>query len=98
MRRANAPILAAEEPSVRGQSHDPSVITTHGRLSRKTSRRASLVKGKAIGSQPGSTRSTVTPPMVTGLTGNEEIPLLIVGLLELQFVCLEEERQMTVTE
>ena len=50
------------EPSVGGQPHDPIVITTHGGMSLITSRRAILVQGKAAGSQPGSTRSTVTPP------------------------------------
>ena len=45
-----------------GQPHDPIVITTHGGMSLITSRRAILVQGKAAGSQPGSTRSTVTPP------------------------------------
>jgi hypothetical protein len=59
---ARNPLTDSGNRSVGGQPHDPIVITTHGGMSRMTSRRAILVQGKAAGSQPGSTRSTVIPP------------------------------------
>src|SRR5215467_1338179 len=40
----------------------PTVITTHGVMSRKTCRVSILAHGNSVGSWPGCTRSTVTPP------------------------------------
>src|SRR5438445_5350818 len=58
--------------------NDPIVITTHGGMSRKTSRRAIIAQGKAAGWQSGSTRSTViwpsrgprTPDAISTTPGN----------------------------